>query len=421
MPKKTATQKQHLLEMEDLQMQLDEAQKTIQAIRNGEADALIVAGNDGEQLFTLKGADYSYRILIEDMNEGALTLTMEGLILYANRRFAEILKSPLEKVIGSTIQTWIAPDNQLALQLILGQGVDEKRREQSVLTAGDGTKVPVYLSVSKLSKSELPYSFCIVATDLTEQKRADAIEASEKMTRELLAASNQSRQALLSVIEDQKRAEEIVRKSLAEKEILLKEVHHRVKNNMMIIISLIKMQETKAANEMFNPLLQELEGRIRAMAQVHEVLHNSADLARINLQNYIETMIVHIRSQFGSERSIHFDVQASGVDLKLDIAIPCGLILNELITNAYKHAFPAGQPGEICISFQERTGTARRAPTFELTVADNGVGLPAGMNLDNPETLGLRLVKMLSQQLNGSIALDRSAGAVFCLKFPVSA
>jgi PAS domain S-box-containing protein len=222
-------------------------------------------------------------------------------------------------------------------------------------------------------------------------------------------------------ITERKRAEESLGASLVEKEVLLKEVHHRVKNNLMTIIGLIKMQEAKADNKMFNPLLQELEGRIRAMAQVHDSLHRSKDLAHIGLQDYIETMSTQICTQFGAKRDIRFSVHAAGVALGLDIAVPCGLILNELITNAYKHAFPAGQPGEICISFQERTGTARRAPTFELTVADNGVGLPAGMNLDNPETLGLRLVKMLSQQLNGSIALDRSAGAVFCLKFPVSA
>jgi PAS domain S-box-containing protein len=218
-------------------------------------------------------------------------------------------------------------------------------------------------------------------------------------------------------ISERKRAEEVILASLAEKEVLLKEVHHRVKNNLMTIIGLIKMQETKANNIAFNDLLQELEGRVRSMALVHESLHKSGDLARIDLQNYIETLTAHIRAQYGEERDIRFRVQAAGVDVDLNFAIPCGLILNELVANAYKHAFPAGRPGEICISFQERTGTARRAPTFELTVADNGIGLPADLDWEKSETLGLRLIKMLSQQINGAIELDRTHGTTFCLRF----
>ena len=145
-------------------------------------------------------------------------------------------------------------------------------------------------------------------------------------------------------ITERKQAEEKIRNSLVEKEVLLKEVHHRVKNNLMIIIGLIKMQETKADNKMFNPLLQELEGRIRSMALVHESLYKSEDLAHIDLQNYIETMSAQISSQFGADRNIHFSVKAAGVEVGLDLAVPCGLILNELITNAYKHAFPGDKP-----------------------------------------------------------------------------
>ena len=225
------TQKQLVAENEDLRARLDEAEETLRAIRSGEVDALIVSGAGGEQLFTLKGADHSYRILIEDMNEGALTLTAEGVILYANRCFAEMLKMPLEKVVGSTIHTWVAPDRQRILQSLLRKGVDEKRREQLVLTASDGTLVPVYLSVSNLLINEMPDSFCLVATDLTEQKRSDAIAASEKLAQELLAASNQSRLELLRVIEDQKRAEEL----LAASEVRYRRLFESTKDGILIL------------------------------------------------------------------------------------------------------------------------------------------------------------------------------------------
>ena len=211
MPMKATSRTQQLTaENEDLRTRLEEAVETLRAIRSGEVDALFVAGVGGEQLLTLKGADV-YRTLIEEMGEGALTMTTEGLILYANRRFAEMLKMPLEKVIGATIHTWIAPDSQWILQALLSKGVDEKRREQLDLIASDGTRVPVYLSVSNLPINVMPNDFCLVATDLTEQKHSDALVASEKLARELLAASDQSRRILLSVIEDQKQAEAAVK------------------------------------------------------------------------------------------------------------------------------------------------------------------------------------------------------------------
>ena len=213
MPKKPTIQEQLLAENEDLRARLDEAEEALHAIRSGEVDALVVSGAGGERVFTLKGADHAFRVLIEEMNEGALTLTAEGVILYANRRFAEMLKTPLEKVIASTIHTWIAPDDQPILQSLLRQGGDERRREELVLSVSDGTLVPVSLSVSDLLSDETPDCFGLVATDLTKEKRLAAVAASEKLTRELLAASDQSRRALLSVIEDQKRAEADLRTS----------------------------------------------------------------------------------------------------------------------------------------------------------------------------------------------------------------
>ncbi len=207
MPKQHATQQQLLAENADLRARLDEAEETLRAIRGGEVDVLMVPGVGGERLFTLKGADQIYRTLIEDMSEGALTLTAEGVILYANRRLAEMLKMPLEQVIGATLHTWIAPDSQRIFQALLSKGADERRHEELVLIASDGTQVSAYVSASKLLISEMPDSFCMTVTDLTEKKHSEASAASNKLAQELLAAANQSRLELLSVIEDQRQAE----------------------------------------------------------------------------------------------------------------------------------------------------------------------------------------------------------------------
>jgi PAS domain S-box-containing protein len=189
MPKKNAlpTQKQLVDENAILRTRLDEAEETLHAIRSGEVDALVVSGAAGEQIFTLKGAELPYRVLIEDMNEGALTLALDGVILYANRRFAAMLKTPLEKVIGSTIHTWIVPEHQNILQALLQKSADEKGREELSLIASDGTRVPVNLSVNHLSVDGTPDSFGLVAADLTEQKEHNkAIIAAEKLSREML-------------------------------------------------------------------------------------------------------------------------------------------------------------------------------------------------------------------------------------------
>ena len=218
-------------------------------------------------------------------------------------------------------------------------------------------------------------------------------------------------------ISELKQAEEKLRNSLAEKELLLKEVHHRIKNNLMTIIGLIKMQETKAGNEMVSPLMRELEARVRSIALVHEILNKSEHQACVSLQNYFETMSVLIRDQFGAERGIRYTVQAAGTAVGPDIAVAYGLILNELVTNAYRHAFPGNKPRSGAENCEITVTVKHEGGKLTLTVADNGVGLPVEMNWENPESLGLRLVKMLCQQLNGSIELDRTRGTAFHLHF----
>src|ERR1035437_5525197 len=190
MPSKPAAKQQLLAENEDLRIRLARAEETLREMRSGEVDALFVSGVGGAQMFTLKDADQSFRILVEEMSEGALTMTAEGVIVYANLRFAGMLKTPLEKVIGSAIRTWIASGSQPILQSLLEKGAGEERREELSLAASDGTRVPVYLSASNLPINGSPDAYCLVAIDLTEHKRIEAIR-SEEHTSEL-----QSRQYL---------------------------------------------------------------------------------------------------------------------------------------------------------------------------------------------------------------------------------
>ena len=185
MQKKLALDLQLTAENQSLRARLEQAEATLREVLSGEADAMFVTGVDGGQLFSLKGADQSYRTLIENMSEGALTLTPEGLVLYANQRFAEMLRTPLEKVIGSEIQHWFAAENQQVLQTLLRTDAIDNHREELTLAAANGTQVPVYLSVSRLVLDDID-SVCMVVTDLTEQKHAEAVLAAEKLSNAIL-------------------------------------------------------------------------------------------------------------------------------------------------------------------------------------------------------------------------------------------
>lgn len=186
MPGKFTHLPQRVVENDGLRTPLEKAEERLRKLVSKEADALFVSGAGSEQLFALKGADQAYRSLIENISEGALILTPEGWVVYANRCFAEMLRVPLEKVIGSEIHAWFAPVSQQALQTLLQTDTVDIHREEQALTAADGTPVPVYLSVSRLHQDGVPDYIGMIATDLTEQKRAEAILAADKLEHAIL-------------------------------------------------------------------------------------------------------------------------------------------------------------------------------------------------------------------------------------------
>lgn len=173
-------------EIDHLRLQLEEAEQTLRAIRAGEVDALLISGDQGERVYTLKSADYPYRVLIEDMSEGALTLTEQGVILYANRRFAEMVRVPLQNVIGSSLSDWIAAADHGILQSALAAGSEGRRSAELSLASGDGVRIPAHLSLNTLRMDGIEGYFCMVVTDLTLQKRNEAIVAAERLARSIL-------------------------------------------------------------------------------------------------------------------------------------------------------------------------------------------------------------------------------------------
>ena len=219
-------------------------------------------------------------------------------------------------------------------------------------------------------------------------------------------------------ITERKRAEEALRAALEEKEVLLREVHHRVKNNLAAIIDLLELQREGAAEAALACQLAELGNRIRSMALVHEMLYQSDNLSRIDFHEYLQTLVAHLRNAFDPSGAIRLEAAATGVYMDLDTAIPCGLIVNELVINALKYAFPGHRPWLGASACEIAVTAAWDGAAYTLTVADNGVGLPAGVDWATTRTLGLRLVRMLGQhQLGGQLELDGARGTRFSLRF----
>ena len=218
-------------------------------------------------------------------------------------------------------------------------------------------------------------------------------------------------------ITDRKLAEEQIHASLREKEILLSEIHHRVKNNMQVISSLLDLQARSTGNPELTEKLNESKSRIRSMAMIHEKLYNSKDFTRIDLVDYVRVLSQELFQLYKiNPGKIDLVIQSDGV-VYMDInkTIPCGLILNELISNALTHAFPGDRHGELQIIIRETKDTE-----IEIVVRDNGLSLPDDVDIRQPRTVGLYLVNgLVKNQLDGKIEVRRDNGTEFRVKFPL--
>ncbi|MCB9421393.1 MAG: hypothetical protein H6667_16440, partial [Ardenticatenaceae bacterium] len=220
--------------------------------------------------------------------------------------------------------------------------------------------------------------------------------------------------ALNIQIAERKLAEDKIEASLHEKEVLLKEIHHRVKNNLQVISSLLNLQSSSVADKENLSVFQDSQNRIRSMALIHQKLYQSSDLARVDFDDYIRELTAHLAQsyRFATPAEIYFDLEP--ILLEIDTAVSCGLIINELVSNIFKHAFPPDKNGKIFIKFRQ---TSHR--NLILMVGDNGVGMPEEIDCHNTMTLGLQLVNMLVDQLSGDFHVERTPGTTFIITFPV--
>lgn len=332
----------------------------------------------------LRMSEHRYRALYNQAYIGIARMSIDGKFVQANQRLCDILGYNEAELLNLTLTDITHPDyirKTANFKRHFGKSEDDvdKITFEKKFIHKDGSEIDANLTIaSVVDVNGMPDYFVTVFEDITERKHA----------------------------------EEEVKASLLEKEVLLKEVHHRVKNNLQVISSILNLQSSYVKDEKTLEILHESQNRIKSMSFIHENLYQTSDLSEIDFSDYVVNLSTNLLHSYQLRQNrVKLRQDVAEVMLNLDQAIPCGLILNEIVTNAFKYAFPDDREGEVYISLSEDDGL------ITLTMADNGIGLPEGFNHEESETLGLQLVTILTDQLSATLETERTGGTTYRLSF----
>ncbi|WP_235606836.1 PAS domain S-box protein [Syntrophotalea acetylenivorans] len=327
----------------------------------------------------LRESEEKFRVLAETSPVAICTYNGEH-ISYANPAMERLFGYSAEELCRMHFWDWAHADFK---ELIRSRGLDRM----------DGEAVPGQYEAKYVTKQGEELYILVSAGVMKNQTNVAGVASFLDIT-------------------ERKRTEGVIRASLEEKEVLLREIHHRVKNNLQVVSSLLYLQSQKLSDPELQSHFLESQSRICSMALAHELLYQSKSLAEISLKDYVESLVSQLRQVFqGPEQQI--ECRSVIGDISLDIAqvIPCGLLITELLSNAYKHAFTDGSNGTIIVSMM------KSGRQLSLSVADDGVGLPADLDCRHTATLGLQLVTALTNQLNGTLEVKRDGGTLFRVTF----
>ncbi len=329
----------------------------------------------------LRESEERYRILIDKSADGIMLMDKRGIILFVSASAESIIGYAPQELIGTSIFSILHPSEAKQYTYRFGRLTVEFERSQQLFGRfrhKNGAWVYIEGMVTNLFNTPSVNAFVANFRDVSAR-----ILAEDRLLR-----------------------------SLKEKEILLKEVHHRVKNNMQVISSLLNLQSSSLKDAASVALFRESQQRVRSMSLVHEILYQSQDLASVNFGAYVKQLVDSLHRSFGARAAgVSISVKVGALSLEMDEAIPCGLIINELVSNALKYAFPKKRTGTITVSMKQL-----RSSVVRLTVSDNGAGMNAQRR--TADSLGLKLVHALTEQLHGTITIDTASGTAVTIEFP---
>lgn len=349
---------------------------------------------------------------LEEASDCVLIADEQKKLLYANSAIKDIIGSEPSIALGKPMLDLLFSDPKDAQIAI--QGLDKEGRWDGEVNNQKGTErfiADVSLSSVKDSHNKI-IAYVSILRDISDRKRTEDELENHRRNLEFLVEERTA--ALSREIAEHKAAQNELAMSLGEKELLLKEVHHRVKNNMQVISSLLNIQAESIDNEMFASLLGESQQRIKSMSLIHENLYQSDNLLEIDFEDYIK-MLANSLCRFYTVPNVvvSLDIKVDDISLDIETAVPCGLIINELISNSLKHAFDGSSPtGTISVRFK------REGFYYKLTISDNGIGVPDDFDLSQGSTMGMEIVSILTQQLDGNLTFSGADGAYFEISFP---
>src|SRR5579871_5888454 len=317
----------------------------------------------------------------------------------------------LEEVLGPSLETWGAASAAEGLRLCRSTHPDCVLLDYR-LPDMNGLE---FLALLTENPSDVPGFAVVMLTGLADEQIAvNAMKAGaqdylvkDRITGESLHSAIQKATEKVGLLRALQQERDRMAASLAEKEVLLKEVHHRVKNNLQVIASLLRLQADSFGGTALAEALLESQNRVESMALIHEQLYAAPDLRNVDLEKHVRVLAGNLFHTYGDPARISWSAGVEPLQLGVDHAVPVSLILNELISNALKHAFPNGALGSVRIRGRREDGRT------VISVHDDGAGVPAGIDVERPRSLGLEIIGILTRQLKGSFHLDRSGGTTF--------
>ncbi len=311
--------------------------------------------------------------IVENSDDAIIGKTLDGVITSWNQAAERLFGYKAEEAVGQPVKRLVPPhlwdeEPRIVARLKAGEKIEHY---ETVRVAKGGRLIPVALTISPI-----------------KDERGNIVGAS-KIARD---------------VTERLHAEEVLKRSLEEKEILLREIHHRVKNNLQVVASLLSLQSNNMTDETARRAFEESRARVKSMALVHETLYQGKDLANVDFASYVKRLTGEIRESFVVTKPLTYRLDLAEARLPVDVAIPCGLILTELISNCHKHAYPGERTGEIEIRL------VSTAEGWSFSVSDDGVGLPAGFDPARSPTLGFRLIQALARQLSAALHVEGGQG-----------
>jgi PAS domain S-box-containing protein len=365
----------------------------------------------------LQESEERYRTLIDQLPDYVI-VHRDGVLLYVNRTAAASTGHDANTLVGRPITEFIAPEHleKVRAAVIRRMAGEDIPSYEMGIVVKDGTFHTVLVHGAAIRYEGQPASLNVL-TDITlikqaEEKIRQANDELEKRVTERTEALSRANEQLTAEIAARKTIELEIGRSLGEKDLLLREIHHRVKNNLQIIASLLNLQSRNISDPHVLEAIRSSQSRIRAMALVHERIYRSHKIAEINLREYLTYLTKQIFQFYNIQQHlITLSVTMDDIVTDIDTVTPLGLIINELVSNSLKHAFPDGRKGSISIKCtREDTGSLR------FIYHDDGAGMPPGFEWKTAESLGLRMVNSLVDQLNGTITLGNGEGTTFTIE-----